>query len=141
MTHTTTHIPQGYKQTPVGIIPEDWDVKKFEDIMEKCFSGSTPNRSEKSYYENGNIPWIKSGELNDWIVTKTEELITEKALKETAVKLVRPNTLIYALYGATAGIISETKIEAGINQAILAIYLKENANKNFIEYPFISLIL
>ncbi|MDN6281106.1 MAG: restriction endonuclease subunit S, partial [Psychroflexus sp.] len=127
-------IKEGYKQTPVGVIPEDWDVKRLGKLISKSFSGTTPNRSEKTYYDEGVIPWIKSGELNQWNIFDTEEKITQKAFEETSLQKVRPNTIVYALYGATAGVVSETKIEATLNQAILAIYLKEAYSKNYIKY-------
>src|SRR5690625_710684 len=133
-TEDKIEIKQGYKKTSVGIIPEDWEVRKLDEVTIKTFSGTTPNRSNSEYYKDGQIPWIKSGELNNWNVIETEEKITKKALKNTSLRLVKPNTIIYALYGATAGIVSETKIKATINQAILAIYLKESYSKNFIKY-------
>jgi|SRR5690554_4749174 len=131
---TIKQTKPGYKKTPVGMIPEDWEVRKLDEVTIKTFSGTTPNRSNSEYYKDGQIPWIKSGELNNWNVIETEEKITKKALKNTSLRLVKPNTIIYALYGATAGIVSETKIKATINQAILAIYLKESYSKNFIKY-------
>ena len=128
------NIREGYKKTAVGVIPEEWGVKKLGDVSYKSFSGTTPRRNNDEYYLNGTIPWIKSGELNNWIIFDTEEKVTDKAINETSLRLIKPNSLVYALYGATAGLVSETKIEATINQAILAIYLKENYSKNYIKY-------
>src|SRR5690625_1668122 len=127
-------IKPGYKKTPAGIIPEDWEVKKLGQIISKAFSGTTPDRNNTEYYKGGMILWIKSGELINWNITETDEKITEKAFKETSLRKVKPNTIVYALYGATAGVVSETKIEATLNQAILAIYLKESYYKGFIKY-------
>src|SRR5690625_5503885 len=96
-TEDKIEIKQGYKKTSVGIIPEDWEVRKLDEVTIKTFSGTTPNRSNSEYYKDGQIPWIKSGELNNWNVIETEEKITKKALKNTSLRLVKPNTIIYAL--------------------------------------------
>lgn len=62
----TNNIPQGYKNSPLGIIPEEWKVKKLGDVSE-CFSGGTPKASNNEYYD-GNIPFIRSGEIHQKIL-------------------------------------------------------------------------
>jgi type I restriction enzyme S subunit len=52
------HIPQGYKDSPLGIIPKEWEVKRLGDIAE-ISSGTTPLRSNSRFYEKGVIPWVK----------------------------------------------------------------------------------
>lgn len=105
-------------------------------ILNFCntYSGGTPSRTRKEFYENGTIPWIKSGELNSRKVTQTEEYITEKALAISTAKLVNPETILLALYGATAGVVAMSKIRASINQAILAIVPNDNCDNNFLFY-------
>ncbi|MGG3677574.1 restriction endonuclease subunit S [Heyndrickxia faecalis] len=105
-------------------------------ILNFCntYSGGTPSRTRKEFYENGTIPWIKSGELNSRKVTQTEEYITEKALANSTAKLVNPETILLALYGATAGVVAMSKIRASINQAILAIVPNDNCDNNFLFY-------
>lgn len=63
-------------------------------------SGGTPSRSRSDYFE-GNIPWIKTGELNDNILYYTEEYITEKGLKNSSAKLYDEGSIVMAMYGAT----------------------------------------
>jgi type I restriction enzyme S subunit len=70
------------------------------------------------YYEGGTIPWVKSGELREAIITETEEYITEVALKETSVKLVPAGALLLAMYGATVGRLGILGIAATTNQAV-----------------------
>ena len=70
------------------------------------------------YYEGGTIPWVKSGELREEVITETGEHITETALKETNVKLVPKDALLLALYGATVGRLGVLGIEATTNQAV-----------------------
>lgn len=120
----------GYKKTKIGWIPEEWGCSKLGELI-NCYSGGTPSRANKDYF-NGNIPWIKSGELNSKDIVNTEEYISEEAIKKTSVKLVEPNSLLLALYGATAGIPAFTRIPATINQAILAIIPKKNLDNNFL---------
>lgn len=90
----------------------------------QTFSGGTPPRGKTEYYK-GNIPWIKSGELNSYSIVKTEEFISEEGLKNSSAKIVDVDTLLIALYGATAGVTAFTRISAAINQAVLAILPNE----------------
>lgn len=85
----------------------------------KTGTGGTPSRSEVDrYYKGGTIPWVKSGELRENIITATEEHITEDALKESSVKLVPAGALLLALYGATVGRLGTLGVEATTNQAV-----------------------
>ena len=81
-------------------------------------SGSTPSRAQLDRYYGGHIPWVKSGELREGIIQKTEEQITQAALKETAVKLVPKGAILVAMYGATIGRVGILGVEATTNQAV-----------------------
>jgi type I restriction enzyme S subunit len=70
------------------------------------------------YYKGGTIPWVKSGELRESVINKTEEHVTEAALNETNVKLVPAGALLLAMYGATVGRLGILGIEATTNQAV-----------------------
>ena len=111
-----TNNNTGYKQSPMGLIPEDWEVKRLGGIA-TFFSGGTPKSSEKTFFE-GDIPFIKSGEI---FGVKTEQMISGRGLKESSAKLVKKGDILYALYGATSGQCSISKIDGAINQAILCI--------------------
>jgi type I restriction enzyme S subunit len=113
-------------------IPEGWEVKKVKDFAQTG-SGGTPLKSKLEYFENGNIPWINSGEVNASFIVKAEKFITEKGLNNSSAKLFKKGTLLMAMYGATAGQVSLMDLEACTNQAIcginpndekLTIYLK-----------------
>ncbi|MBN8684410.1 MAG: restriction endonuclease subunit S [Chitinophagales bacterium] len=111
-----------------------WKIVKLEEVCVKTTSGGTPNRAIKEFW-NGDIPWIKSGELNDDIVVEHEETITRKGLENSSAKIFPKGTLLLALYGATAGKLGFLGIEAATNQAICAIFNDENLiTKNFIYY-------
>ncbi len=104
----------------------EWEKYKLSKIC-SFFSGGTPSSSKKEYYD-GNIPFIRSGELHK---EQTELFITEDGFKNSATKMVEVGDLLLALYGATSGDIAISKINGAINQAILCI--RTNQNKKFIE--------
>lgn len=114
-------------------IPEGWEVKKLSQIA-KTGSGGTPLSTKREYYENGNIPWINSGEVNEpWIVS-TSNFITQKGLDNSSAKLFRRGTILMAMYGATAGKVSLIDIEACTNQAICGISPNKEFYKSFIKF-------
>lgn len=115
-------------------IPEGWSVKKLGDIV-NTFSGGTPLAGEATYYKNGTIPFIRSGEIyQDY----TELFVTEKGLQESSAKMVNKGDLLFALYGANSGEIAISQIEGAINQAILCIRPKED-NVHYLKNSLILL--
>lgn len=124
----------GYKKTKISYIPEGWKLTQLGKVV-KTFSGGTPSRNNPEFF-NGKIPWIKSGELNKRIIYETEERISEKGLINSSAKWVKKDTLLLALYGATAGLPALTKIPATISQAILAIVPNSGVHKLFLLFWF-----
>lgn len=120
-------IPQGYKNSPLGIIPNEWEVKRLGEISQ-MFSGGTPKSTEQMYF-NGEIPFIKSGEINN---AKTEQYLSELGLKNSSAKLIERGDLLYALYGATSGECALSKISGAINQAILCIRPTKDVDRYFL---------
>jgi type I restriction enzyme S subunit len=108
-----------FKLNGVTIDKKKWEKKKLGDICD-TFSGGTPSRYHPEYF-NGNIPWIKSGELNQENVYETKEFLTKKGIESSSAKMVKKGTLLIAMYGATAGVLAVSHIDAAINQAILAL--------------------
>jgi len=129
-----TIIKKGYKQAELGVIPEDWEVKKMGNVC-SVYSGGTPSTSTHSYY-GGDIPWITSSDLNSGIIYSVNGRITKKGLDCSSAKMVKPDSLLLALYGATAGVVGFTKIEAAINQAVLALLPKQD-NSIYLYHYFI----
>jgi type I restriction enzyme M protein len=89
-------------------------------------SGGTPLKKEESFFTNGTIPWIKSGEVAQGFIYKAEECITEEGLKYSSAKIFPRDTVLVAMYGATVGQVGILKIEASTNQAVCGIYPNEN---------------
>ncbi|MUP35977.1 restriction endonuclease subunit S [Enterococcus lactis] len=106
---------------------EDWEQRKLGDITES-FSGGTPTAGKSEYY-GGDIPFIRSGEISSEL---TELFITENGLNNSSAKMVKAGDILYALYGATSGEVSISRINGAINQAILAIRPTKNDNSYLI---------
>ena len=109
-------------------IPTNWKWVRVNDIG-SWSSGATPSRSNPSYYTNGTIPWIKTGELNDGVIVDAEEYITDTAFKESSVRLNPIGSVLIAMYGATIGKVAILDIEATTNQACCACIPIEIDNK------------
>ena len=107
-------------------LPRGWGTIKINQVAE-IFTGATPLKSNANYYENGSIPWVTSGSLNNEFVDSADSFVTDLALKETNLKLLPKHTLLVAMYGEgkTRGKCSELLIEATTNQAIAGIVLNE----------------
>lgn len=108
-----------YKETGMSWLPRGWKVQRLSALT-KSFAGGTPSRSNPEYF-GGDIPWVKSGEINLRKITKTEEYITEKALSASSAKVAESGAVLVAMYGATAGKVARLYIDAAINQAVLSI--------------------
>jgi len=95
-------------------------VHRTVPIQEFCQTGSgtTPSRKKKEAYYGGTVPWVKSGELREGLITTTEEHVTEQALRETALRLAPKGALLVAMYGATVGRVARLGLEATTNQAV-----------------------
>lgn len=115
------------------IIPVGWKEIKLGDVF-RTSSGSTPLSTEKSYYEGGVIPWINSGELASPYIYETSNYITQKGFENSSTELYPKDTVLVAMYGATAGKASLLKLEACTNQAICAILPNEGYCPEFIKY-------
>lgn len=100
---------------------------KTKKICQLCniSSGGTPNRGRKEYY-GGNIPWIKTGELKNDILTDTEEKITPLGMNNSSAKLYPKGSLVVAMYGATIGKTAKLGVDATTNQACAVLFDIDN---------------
>ena len=97
-------------------------------------SGGTPDKRNPSYYENGTIPWVKTGDLKNQYVPAGIECITEEGLNNSSAKLFPPQTVLVAMYGATIGACSILSYEAATNQACAAFLPNENVLPTYLYY-------
>ena len=112
-TSDTSH----YEDVPFEV-PEGWCWRTLGDIG-TWQAGGTPSRIHKEYY-GGNIPWLKTGDLNDGIITSIPEYITEEGLNNSSAKLNPTGSVLIAMYGATIGRIGILGMPATTNQACCA---------------------
>lgn len=110
-------------------------VKELTEVI----SGGTPSRDVSEYWEEGTIPWVKTTELHNNVVTKVEEYITEKGLNNSSAKIVPVGTVLVAMYGQgkTRGMTAYLEIKACTNQACACILPSDKINQKFLWYFFI----
>lgn len=106
-------------------IPANWKWVKLEKVGD-WKSGNTPSRSRKDYYEGGNIPWLKTGDLNDGLIYSVLESITSLAHKEVGLRINPADSVLMAMYGATIGKLGILAIPCTTNQACCACIINKN---------------
>lgn len=116
---------------------KDWTYKKLGEVCETT-SGGTPSKSKMEYYENGDIPWLRSGELSNGEIYSTELCITQKGLDNSSAKIIPAGTVSIAMYGATVGEVGIIKKPMCTNQAICNILPNEQFIPNFIRYVLVA---
>lgn len=99
-------------------VPEGWVWTTLGEVG-TWQSGGTPSRSNKTYY-GGNIPWLKTGELNDGLISYIPESITEEAVANSSAKINPTGSVLIAMYGATIGKLGILTFPATTNQACCA---------------------
>jgi type I restriction enzyme, S subunit len=119
----------GY-QAGVQQLPKSWKIMKVKDFS-TVQAGSTPLRSNNEFFDGGTIPWLKTLDLNNDRIYKTEECITEIAIQKTSCKLRPIDTILVAMYGGfnQIGRTGLLKIEAATNQAVSAIMVDKSMIK------------
>lgn len=107
-----------------------WQIKTLGEVC-RTSSGGTPSRSRPDFF-NGNIPWVKSGELTDGLVSEVSEFISEDAMASSSAKLLPAGTLLIAMYGATVGKLGVLARAAATNQAVCAIFPPPELDPKFL---------
>ena len=108
---------------------DEWKNEFIKNIS-TMKSGGTPSVNKREYYV-GDIPFIRSSDIKN---ESTELKINDEAIKNSSSFMVEKGTVLYALYGATSGQVSISKVTGAINQAVLAIFPNEIVNKYFLVY-------
>lgn len=117
----------------LGEVPEHWLCGSL-GYYSRIETGSTPDRNNSEYW-GGDIPWIKTGEVNYQTIFNSEESITPLATKESSVRLAPPGTLLMAMYGqgVTRGRVAILGVHATFNQACAAITVNQKLKVEFLE--------
>lgn len=147
--HTLNTVKQLISQKEAELVKLDELVKaRFVEMFKgkynsfkvdeklKTTSGGTPKSSVSEYYDGGDIPWLTSGEVNYGDVTKSSNYITEKGLNNSSAKWVPENSIVIAMYGATAGKVGIVRYKTTTNQAVCSVLPNDNFNQEFLRYAF-----
>ena len=115
---------------------EGVEMKSLGEIG-KCFAGATPSTKKRSYWDNGTIPWMSSGEVHQGIVTHTASYITQEGYDNASTKMLPINTIVIALagQGKTRGSVALTAIKLCTNQSLCGVVIDDvNINNKYIYY-------
>ena len=132
-------IPQGYKQTELGIIPEDWEVKPISDFT-TVVTGGTPSTQHTEYW-GGDIRWMNSGELNLKFVYDVEGRITQEGLHNSSTHVIPAECVLVGLagQGKTRGTAAYNLVSLCTNQSIAAFLPTETHSSLYLYYVIDSL--
>ena len=110
-------------------------IKKIKDFA-KCIAGATPSTAESSYWDNGTIPWMSSGEVNQGRIYSTEKKITQKGYDNASTKLIPPHTVVIAMagQGKTRGTVGVAEIELCTNQSICSVVTDDTVDVDYLYY-------
>ena len=123
----------------IGDIPENWVKDKLYRLTDFVSSGGTPTSTNPDYYEDGDIVWIQTGDLNDGYVSETSKKITQYGLENSSAKTFDKGTLLMAMYGATIGKLGIMTVDAATNQACCAMKYDTKTNTKFMYYIFLAM--
>jgi type I restriction enzyme S subunit len=135
--HASKEVFQRGLQQKFAEVAARWESRKLGDVC-ATGSGGTPLRSQKAYYEGGTIPWLLSGEVAQGEIFQAANRITPKALKESSARLFPENTVLVAMYGATAGEVGILRFESATNQAVCGILPSSGFVPEYLFYLFLA---
>ncbi|MBS1495087.1 MAG: restriction endonuclease subunit S [Bacteroidetes bacterium] len=123
------------KITSVGKIPQDWEIKKIKEFA-KTTAGGTPSTRVSSYWDNGTVRWMSSGDLNQKKIFEVEGRITEEGLKNSSARMIPPKSILIGLagQGKTRGTVAINMVELSTNQSVAAILPNEKFVPEFLYY-------
>tara|TARA_B100000508_G_scaffold61813_1_gene48617 strand:+ start:1414 stop:2631 length:1218 start_codon:yes stop_codon:yes gene_type:complete len=127
-----------FKQTELGEIPESWDVVSLEDVAQLS-TGTTPSTSKKSYYQ-GEVAFIKTGQVVNNRIDSAETHVSENAVSDYRLKKYKPGTVLMAMYGQgkTRGQVALLEIEACTTQNAAAIEMGNKLHSEYLWFFFKS---
>ncbi len=107
----------------------------IKDVCTRICSGGTPKKSVEEYYKHGDIPWLNTSEIKFNRIRKTANFITAAGLENSSAKWINSNSVIVAMYGATAGKVAISSIPLTTNQACCNLEIDPSvADYRFIYY-------
>lgn len=127
-------IKKGYKQTDIGLIPEDWEVNKIGNLT-TSYAGGTPSTKEPNYW-GGDIKWMNSGELNNKFIFDVKNRVTVEGVNNSSTKIIPEKCVLIGLagQGKTRGTAAINYTKLCTNQSIASIFPSNNHNSEFLYY-------
>ena len=113
------------------------ETRRLGDVLDTG-AGGTPLKQHRDYYDGGNIPWLRSGEVCKKDITETELFITVSGMENSSAKLFPRDSVVVAMYGATAGQVGILRIESTTNQAVCAIFPSSKHVPEFLYYQLLG---
>lgn len=119
-------VPEGYKRTKIGIMPNEWGISKIGSVSERIIPGATPSTSVKKYWD-GNIRWMSSGEIHNRFIYNTKSNITKEGYEVCSTTILPTHCVLIALagQGKTRGCVAVNEVELCTNQSIAALVPKD----------------
>jgi restriction endonuclease S subunit len=117
----------------VELFAQGFPIIKLGNVFETC-SGGTPSSKNSDYYDGGNIPWLTSGEVNKGIIYQADSFITLAGLENSSAKWIPADSVVVAMYGATAGKVGLVKYRTTTNQAVCSILPHADYHPLFLYY-------
>ena len=104
--------------------------------VSKIYSGGTPSKNNEDFWQNGTIPWLNSGTVNQFFITEPSEFITEDALNNSSAKWIPKNAIVIALagQGKTKGMSAQVMFKCACNQSMGVIVPKDIVDNKFLLY-------
>ena len=112
-------------------------MKMIKEVA-KTSAGGTPKKSHREYYGGGEIPWLQSGAVAQGEIFESKTFITKEGLDNSSAKLFPKNTVLVAMYGATAAQVGILRFEACTNQAVCGILPSKHLIPEYTFYYFLS---
>lgn len=116
-----------------------WPAVRIKYACINSFSGGTPDTSNTSYWNDGNVPWIASGELQNCDVRNATSYITNKGLANSSAKIIKKGSVAIAMTGATCANVGYITFDTAANQSVYAYIIKDNYNARFVYYSLIAM--
>lgn len=119
-------------------IPEGWEGVKVKHFCEEMKNGATPSRDILEYWFPNDIPWIKTGEVSNNVIFNSEEYISELGFENSSTKLIPKDSILMAMYGATAAQLAYLKFEATTNQACCAMICSTKERSAYLYHSLLN---
>ena len=133
----TQTVPTGYKQTEVGVIPEDWECKHIGELADVVRGGSPRPAGDARFFNGNFIPWLTVASLTN--ISLEQMYVVDTATKLTELgslrsRVLNEDTLIISNSGATLGVAKILKIKCCANDGVAALVNQRLGNKVFLAH-------